>query len=455
MTLQDSKYRDRVLVIDDNEAIHLDFRSILERPEYADEFREIESKLFDDGEEQYTAGLKFQVDGALQGRDGLEMLKKGIEEGYPYTIAFVDMRMPPGWDGLETIENLWKADPELQIIICTAYSDYSWAQIAERIGPSDNFLILKKPFDTAEVQQIASALARKWHLARQARQKQEELERLVGERTEKLRETNQALEESLSTLQRTHARLLQSEKMAALGGLVAGVAHEVNTPLGVGVTASSYLEEKVEQFADLQATGMATPEEIDAFMKNAAESSKIILSNLKRAADLIRSFKQVAVDQSTEKRRLFNLGKYIDEVLVSLRPETKRAKHTIAVNCPGNLIINSFPGAFSQLITNFVMNSLTHGFKNTDTGSIAIDVEVISDKISFRYSDNGVGISQEDLGKIYEPFFTTNRQAGDSGLGLNIVYNVVTVSLGGTIECTSTEGGGTVFHVEIPNINGV
>jgi signal transduction histidine kinase len=190
-------------------------------------------------------------------------------------------------------------------------------------------------------------------------------------------------------------------------------------------------------------------------MKNAAESSKIILSNLKRAADLIRSFKQVAVDQSTEKRRLFNLGKYIDEVLVSLRPETKRAKHTIAVNCPGNFIINSFPGAFSQIITNFVMNSLTHGFKNTDTGSIAIDVEVISDKISFRYSDNGVGISQEDLGKIYEPFFTTNRQAGDSGLGLNIVYNVVTVSLGGTIECTSTEGGGTVFHVEIPNINGV
>ena len=121
MTLQNSKYRDRVLVIDDNEAIHLDFRSILERPEYADEFREIESKLFNDGEEQYTAGLKFQVDGALQGRDGLEMLKKGIEEGYPYTIAFVDMRMPPGWDGLETIENLWKADPELQIIICTAY----------------------------------------------------------------------------------------------------------------------------------------------------------------------------------------------------------------------------------------------------------------------------------------------------------------------------------------------
>jgi CheY-like chemotaxis protein len=131
MTLQDSKYRDRVLVIDDNGAIYLDFRSILERSEHADEFREIESKLFDDGEEKYTAGLKFQVDGALQGRDGLEMLKKAVEEGYPYTIAFVDMRMPPGWDGLETIENLWKVDPELQIVISTAYSDYSWAQIGE------------------------------------------------------------------------------------------------------------------------------------------------------------------------------------------------------------------------------------------------------------------------------------------------------------------------------------
>ena len=143
MISHSSKYRDRVLIIDDNESIHLDFQSILERPGNTDAFREIESKLFDDREEKHPAGLTFQVDGALQGRDGLDMLKQAIEDGYPYTIAFVDMRMPPGWDGLETIEHLWKVDPELQVIICTAYSDYSWAQIAERIGPSDNFLILK------------------------------------------------------------------------------------------------------------------------------------------------------------------------------------------------------------------------------------------------------------------------------------------------------------------------
>lgn len=442
----------RILVIDDNESIHQDFQYILEKREDTSELGLLESELFGEEDTGIRVGPGFHVDFALQGQEGLAKTRAACERNEPYAVAFVDMRMPPGWDGLETIERLWDLDADMQIVICTAYSDYSWDQIAARLGPSDKLLILKKPFDPAEVQQIATALTRKWQLTRETKQRSEELELNVLRRTARLREANDTLEESLAKLKETQAQLIQSEKMAALGGLVAGLAHEVNTPIGIGVTASSYLAQQVKQYVEESKKRKLTDADISSLLAVAKESSRILLTNLNRAAELIRSFKDIAVDQSSSERRMFNVSKYVDEIMVSLAPQLKRTEHEVHVQCPANLLIDSYPGIVSQVLTNFIVNSLVHAFDNIKKGRIDIIIQSKYRSLIIVYRDNGKGIPEENLDKIFEPFFTTKRGRGGSGLGLHIVYNLVTQSLSGAISCTSAAGEGTTFEVTIPDV---
>ncbi len=267
---------------------------------------------------------------------------------------------------------------------------------------------------------------------------------------EKTEEANKALQESLDLIQRTQNHLVESEKMASLGGLVAGVAHEINTPVGVGLTASSHLEEKTEEFTERFQKGNIRRSELEKYLDIASEASSIILTNLNRAADLIRSFKQVAVDQSGEEHRKFNFKGYINELLISLRPKYKRTGHRIIVNCREEIEIDSYPGVFSQIITNFIMNSLTHGFVDVNEGIIKIDVSTDKGHFFLTYSDNGNGMDEEALKKIFEPFFTTRRSHGGTGLGMHVVYNLVTQTLNGQIICHSEPGGGTTFFLQVP-----
>ncbi|MEW5734587.1 MAG: ATP-binding protein [Thermodesulfobacteriota bacterium] len=277
-----------------------------------------------------------------------------------------------------------------------------------------------------------------------------QLEQRVIQRTRQLQQANMALQESLTSLKRAQTQLVQSEKMAALGDLVAGVAHEINTPVGIGVTAATFLEEKNAAFSKKYQEEEIIQSDLDKYLSTVQEATTTIVTNLKRAADLISSFKQVAVDQSTEERRRFHLKKYIEEVLTSLRPKYKRTKHVIQVSCPEGLEVDSYPGALSQILTNLVMNSLTHGFEGIDKGVIRIDVTVIKDQLMLRYMDTGKGMTKEVVKNLYDPFFTTKRGHGGSGLGMHIVYNLVTQKMGGKIACASTPGNGTVFSILIP-----
>ena len=276
------------------------------------------------------------------------------------------------------------------------------------------------------------------------------LEEMVSERTRDLQLANQSLEQSLEQLRQTQAQLVESEKMAALGGLVAGVAHEINTPVGVGVTAASHLDAQVEEYSKLYQSNRLTRSDFEALLNTATTSSNIILANLKRAAELIRSFKQIAVDQSADQQRHFELKPYLEEILHSLYPRLKNTSHGVTVSCPDTLELYSYPGAFSQIITNLVMNSLIHGFDNIEGGDIRIDVSEEQNLIHIDYSDNGKGIDAEHLDKIFEPFFTTKRNEGGSGLGMHVVYNLVVQALGGQIQCDSMPGHGTSFHISIP-----
>lgn len=277
----------------------------------------------------------------------------------------------------------------------------------------------------------------------QIRKLNDELERRVAERTAEL-------SHSLELLREAQWQLVQSEKMAALGGLVAGVAHEINTPVGIGVTAVSLLDEKTRECSALLSSGKLKRSDLEAYLSLAAGSTEMIMTNLRRAADLIQSFKQVAVDQSTEERRRFNLKEYIEHVLLSLRPKLKKTRHRITVNCPGDLALDSYAGAFSQIITNLVMNSLVHGFEEMEEGRIVFDIAEEDGTVIFKYSDNGRGMAEKIVSRIFEPFFTTRRGTGGSGLGLHIVYNLVTQTLGGQISCTSAPGKGALFLIRIP-----
>ncbi len=279
--------------------------------------------------------------------------------------------------------------------------------------------------------------------------RQEKELRMAKEKTE---ETNIALQESLEILRQTQDHLVESEKMVSLGGLVAGVAHEINTPLGVGLTASSFLADKTAEYEKLFLSGELKRSDLEKLMKISKESSTILLTNLERAAGLVRSFKQVAVDQSEVEHRKFNLKQYIDDLLVSLRPNFRQNKHTVSVQCLDDLEVDSYPGVFSQVITNLLMNSIQHGFDNIDNGEISIDINTNenSDELRINYRDNGKGMSKEAEKKVFEPFFTTRRGQGGTGLGMHIVYNLVTQVLGGKILCKSFSGKGTLFSINVP-----
>ena len=264
------------------------------------------------------------------------------------------------------------------------------------------------------------------------------------------KEAEDALNQTLKELRTTQDALVQTEKMASLGGLVAGVAHEINTPIGVGVTAISHLKEQADGISQSFVSGTMKKRDLEAFLDVAVQSTGIVSSNLARASDLIRSFKQVAVDQSSEEARSFNFLEYVEEVLTSLRPELRRSNHEMLIEGDREIEITSFPGALSQIITNLVMNSVIHAYGEGEKGKIHISTTQNNTAVHLAYSDDGKGMDKETVARIFDPFFTTKRGQGGSGLGMHILYNQVTRTLGGNVVCHSEPGKGTTFEISIP-----
>ncbi len=341
-------------------------------------------------------------------------------------VYYQQVMSEPGLDKL-TVQRLTATLIEVSAVLFVLIGIGSW------------WLVL-----TQESRQLAQEELDKQNLLLQ----QEVEERQLAE--VQLQEKAQQLEQTLHNLQQAEAQLIQTEKMAALGGLVAGIAHEINTPIGIGVTAASLLVEKATAFSETFRRNTMKRSDLEKFLDLAQQSSQMTLTNLNRAAQLIQSFKQVAVDQSSELRRVFNFKAYLEEVLLQLSPMLKTTPHLIEVQGDRHLTLNSYPGAFSQIVTNLVMNSLLHAYSPGEQGHITLRCEQIEEQIIFEYADDGQGISLENLSKIFEPFFTTKRGQGGSGLGLHIVYNLVTQKLGGNIQCESQPFVSTKFIIKLP-----
>ena len=280
----------------------------------------------------------------------------------------------------------------------------------------------------------------------------ESLEIKIKERTSELVESNDELEQTIINLKRTQDKLIESEKMAGLGNLVAGVAHEINTPVGIGLTGISHFSVLTDDIEKKYQSNDISREEFEDYINISKELARQINVSLTKTAHLVRSFKQIAVDQSHEEKREFNLKEYIDEVIFSLNNMIKQTNIKINVKQEGDMVINSCAGLYSQIITNLIINSIKHAYKDNNKGVINIDILRENNSLQIIYKDNGKGIKKENLPKIFEPFFTTNREYGGTGLGLNIIYNVITSQLKGTIRCDSIEGKGAIFTIFIKDI---
>ncbi|MAY43191.1 MULTISPECIES: ATP-binding protein [unclassified Neptuniibacter] len=306
-----------------------------------------------------------------------------------------------------------------------------------------------------EVQRLTNNLS-KMSAAIEAREHEvaklnQELERRVEERTEDLKQSNHELELTLQDLQLTQDQLVQSEKLSALGALVAGVSHELNTPIGNSQMTSSTLSSSVRDIAARVKSNNLTQTSFNDFIDEMEQGTLIIERNLYRASELIHSFKQVAVDQASSKKRQFDLNQHIHDVLTTLHPMIKKAKIHVDADIPENIKIESFPGAISQVITNLIQNSIIHGFEGRTDGKITISARETDDKhVQITVEDNGKGIDSNIKNSIYDPFFTTKSGSGGSGLGLHIVHNLTTKVLKGKVHVESELGKGTKTILNLP-----
>jgi two-component system, NtrC family, sensor kinase len=419
----------RILIIDDNPAIHEDVRKIFaaNKPR-SKKLTAAEAILFGDSNSS-PPEASFDIDSVFQGEEGLEKVRVANVAERPYAVAFVDVRMPPGWDGIETISRLWELAPDLQVVICTAYSDYSWQQIAGKLLASDNLVILKKPFDNIEVLQLAHALTRKWVVTRQAQAKLAELHSTVETRAREL--------------DRANNELRQAQKMEAVGQLAGGVAHDFNNILTAIIGYSELL---------LQRTG------ID---KLSHKSAQQIIKAASRGATLIRQLLAFSRKQAIWPQVL-DLNAAVADIEGLLRRLIGENIELVIKPAATAACIRADPGQVEQVIMNLALNARdampTGGRLTIETRFATLDATLAKKRqvepgeyAALRVHDTGTGISEEVLPRIFEPFFTTKESGKGTGLGLATCYGIVKQS-GGYIVVESHPDKGTTFMVYFPSV---
>jgi len=287
-------------------------------------------------------------------------------------------------------------------------------------------------------------------IAQQEQLKAENSRRSQTEKT--LTQTNKELKSSIKELNKAQDRLIDAEKMAVLGKLSAEVYHEINTPIGVSITSTSYLADLLVSMKKDIDKQKLSKRSLDDFIKNADQSLQLLLNNLNRTSELITSYKQVAVDQTSNKTRKVNIAQYLDGIIQSLHPRLKKTKHVININCADNMEVYCHPGAISQIFTNLIINSLLHGFEGISNGIITISAELKAERLHLKYQDNGVGIPESKLSLLFDPFYTTKSGTGGTGLGTHIINELVTDTLNGSITAHSEEGQGLSYDIEFDDM---
>ena len=438
----------RVLVIDDQESIHEDFRKIVENERDDSDINAEAAALFGDAIASNEPSDKFEVDSANQGEQGLALVEQSLRENRPYPLAFVDVRMPPGWDGVETIQRMWQVDPKILVVLCTAYSDHTWEDIVARLGRTDHLLILKKPFDNIEVRQLVLALTKRWHLARQAEMTLDLLEQKVSERTHEVENRSRALEEATNELETTNeqlaaARVAAEEANRAKTDFLANMSHEIRTPMTAII---GYAELLRDEIIGAELPG-APVEFVDAILDN----TQHLLGLLNDILDLTK----IESGQLEIERLRCNPWAVVHEVATMMRAPAKAKGLTLSIEHIGPMpeTIETDPLRLRQILANLIGNAI----KFTQSGGVHVAVQLLCDNpdrptLSLEVADTGIGMSEETAHKLFDRFrqadSSTTRKYGGTGLGLAISKRLAAL-LGGNIVVQSTPGQGSRFTVTV------
>jgi signal transduction histidine kinase len=424
-----------ILVIDDNPNIHKDFQTILAEEQDNSALDELHAQVFGQVSNESVDKCVYELDFAPQGEAGFEKVKEALARNRPYELAFVDMRMPPGWDGLKTIESIWEVDKNIQMVICTAYSDYSWGEITQRLGKSENLLILKKPFDSAEVAQLAAALTEKWNLAKKAYMKMEELEQLVKERTHELIVKNNQLKMEIAERERAELRLAEMLKKVEsanneLKDFASIVSHDLKAPLrGVKTLALWILEDCGDKF-DTKST----------------QQMNLLLERIERMYNLIDGVLRYSrIGQVDGEQKQINLDAFIPEVIDMVVPP-EHIKVTIENKLP---VISCEETHIMQVFQNLISNAIKYNDKQH--GTIKIGCVEEGNFWKFSVTDNGPGIEEKHFERIFKMFNTLNLNENihGTGVGLTVVKKIVEL-YGGKIWVESEFGKGSAFFFTLP-----
>ncbi len=459
----------RILIVDDNKAIHEDIRKIFAVHGEDDALSALEADLFGQAQEK-VAQETFDIDSAYQGQEALQLVERACAEGRPYGMAFVDVRMPPGWDGIETVEHLWKVDPDLQVVICTAYSDHSWTDIVTRLGQSDGLLVLKKPFDAIEVSQMAHALTAKWQLRREVRRHVDELEAQVRARTAELETAHAELKHEIADRQRMEVELRLAQKLEAVGQLAAGVAHEINTPVQFVGDSVHFLKTSFEDLRALidvyrEVIAEAATPPLAARARDAEESADLeyllveipsaferVLDGTARVSGIVGAMKEFAHDDRRE-MSAGDLNKAIQNTLTVARNEYKYVAEleTDYAELPP---VTCHLGDLNQVFLNLIVNA-AHAIADVvgssgTMGHIRVRTTLDGDHVLIAIADSGTGIPEEVRGRVFDPFFTTKEVGRGSGQGLAIARSIVVEKHRGAIWFDTALGRGTTFFVRLP-----
>ncbi len=426
----------QVLVVDDNPRIHDDFRKVLASSGVEPELRAAEAMLFG-GSRTVPQTATYSVDAVLHGEEAVQLARGALERGGYYAVAFIDIRMPPGWDGLRTAEELWKVDPGLQIVFCTAYSDYTWEEILERVGMRSDFLIIKKPFDTVEVRQAVCALSEKRRLSEENRRTLIALETKVQERTQQLERANEHLQLQVNERLVLERGLQQTQKLEALGKLVAGIGHEINDPLAV---IHSNLELAI---GELMALTSRTPNERLSSICDDLAEAVLGVERIKRTVQSVRLYSRPWETAPTD----VDLHDAIRAALVVLGSELRH--RALVVHDFGDVPrVVGDAHRLEQVFVNLLMNALQAlPMGDGITGKIRITTRTWDNgEVVTSVSDDGCGIPAGEIARVFEPFYSGDSEGRGSGLGLWVCKSIVE-GLGGRIEVESIEGAGTVARV--------